>query len=49
LYLHAGKLHWSLLEGFWSDAGTFVSLFNSSSYWAAKAAKATGTHHAADE
>jgi glucose-1-phosphate thymidylyltransferase len=36
-YLQQGKLRWSLLEGFWSDAGTFESLYNATRYWAEKA------------
>lgn len=39
LYLKAGKLKWSELKGFWSDAGTFDSLFEVNKYWAAKAKK----------
>jgi len=38
-YLQKGKLKWSFLEGFWSDAGTFESLYRSNSYWAEKALK----------
>ena len=38
-YLRKGKLHWSELEGFWSDAGTFESLFYSNQYWAEKKLK----------
>jgi glucose-1-phosphate thymidylyltransferase len=26
-YLHEGKLHYSVLGGWWTDAGTFESLF----------------------
>jgi glucose-1-phosphate thymidylyltransferase len=36
LYLKDGKLNWALLEGFWSDAGTFESLYRASVYWAEK-------------
>lgn len=36
-YLQAGKLRWEELNGFWSDAGTFESLFRASRYWAEKA------------
>ncbi|MFW6075105.1 MAG: sugar phosphate nucleotidyltransferase [Chloroflexota bacterium] len=36
LYLEAGKLHWHELTGFWSDAGTFESLYRSNRYWAEK-------------
>jgi glucose-1-phosphate thymidylyltransferase len=35
-YIEAGKLKWASLEGFWSDAGTFDSLFHASKYWAEK-------------
>jgi glucose-1-phosphate thymidylyltransferase len=31
------KLRWHELDGFWSDAGTFASLFHASSYWAQRA------------
>jgi len=37
-YLRAGKLRWETLDGFWSDAGTFDSLFHASRYWAEKQA-----------
>jgi len=36
LYIKEGKMHWKELKGFWSDAGTFESLFHSSQYWAKK-------------
>ncbi|MBT4123889.1 MAG: NTP transferase domain-containing protein [Candidatus Pacebacteria bacterium] len=36
LYIDKGQLHWKELEGFWSDAGTFQSLFTSSEYWSKK-------------
>ncbi|MBN1169239.1 NTP transferase domain-containing protein [Candidatus Woesebacteria bacterium] len=35
-YLKEGKLSWSKLNGFWSDAGTFDSLFQVNKYWASK-------------
>lgn len=35
-YIRNGNLHWELLKGFWSDAGTFESLFTASKYWAKK-------------
>jgi glucose-1-phosphate thymidylyltransferase len=38
-YLKQGKLRWSELEGFWSDAGTFESMFHAAQYWAKKAMK----------
>lgn len=36
LYLKEGKLNWSELKGFWSDAGTFESLYTVNTYWARK-------------
>lgn len=36
LYLAAGKLRWTQLDGFWSDAGTFESLYRTTRYWAEK-------------
>lgn len=36
VYLKKGQLRWSELKGFWSDAGTFESLFRSNAYWAEK-------------
>jgi glucose-1-phosphate thymidylyltransferase len=35
-YINANKMHWAELRGFWSDAGTFDSLFHSNKYWATK-------------
>jgi glucose-1-phosphate thymidylyltransferase len=35
-YLAAGQLRWFELEGFWSDAGTFESLYRTNRYWAEK-------------
>lgn len=35
-YIRAGKLKWEELKGFWSDAGTFESLYCSGKYWAEK-------------
>ena len=37
LYVREGKLRWEGLKGFWSDAGTFESMYNASRYWAEKA------------
>ncbi len=37
LYLKSGKLNWAPLKGFWSDAGTFDSLYRTNVYWARKA------------
>lgn len=41
-YIKEGKLTWAPLEGFWSDAGTFASLYRSTAYWAQK--KLGSTH-----
>lgn len=35
-YVENGSLDWAELKGFWSDAGTFDSLYQSGSYWATK-------------
>jgi glucose-1-phosphate thymidylyltransferase len=35
-YIKEGKLSWTKLDGFWSDAGTFKSLFSANEYWANK-------------
>ncbi|MAG59868.1 spore coat protein [Candidatus Woesebacteria bacterium] len=35
-YIKASKLQWSELKGFWTDAGTFGSLFHAGAYWAQK-------------
>ena len=32
-YIKAGKLRWAELKGYWSDAGTFESLFEANKYW----------------
>lgn len=37
MYIEQKKLGWQELNGFWSDAGTFKSLFTSSEYWSKKA------------
>lgn len=36
IYLKRGKLSWRMLNGFWSDAGTYASLFRANKYWAEK-------------
>lgn len=36
-YIKDGSLHWSELEGYWLDAGTFKTLFAANIYWAKKA------------
>lgn len=33
-YIKKNKLSWEELDGYWSDAGTFDSLFKANSYWA---------------
>jgi len=33
-YLAEGRLRWAELSGFWSDAGTFESLYRSTVFWA---------------
>ncbi|MDO8460996.1 MAG: sugar phosphate nucleotidyltransferase [bacterium] len=38
-YVKNGKLKWAELNGYWSDAGTFESLYQTSSYWAKKKSK----------
>ncbi len=35
-YIEKGLMRWTELQGFWSDAGTFDSLFNASRFWAEK-------------
>ena len=35
-YLAENRLRWVELEGFWSDAGTFESLYRTNRYWAEK-------------
>jgi glucose-1-phosphate thymidylyltransferase len=35
-YIKNGSLKWAELNGYWSDAGTFESLFKTSVYWAKK-------------
>ncbi|MBI2621307.1 MAG: NTP transferase domain-containing protein [Candidatus Levybacteria bacterium] len=36
IYIKNGEFKWAELDGFWSDAGTFDSLFAASKYWAEK-------------
>lgn len=38
-YIREGTLRWTELNGFWSDAGTFHSLYRSNRYWAHKKLK----------
>jgi len=35
-YVKNGTMAWTQLSGFWSDAGTFKSLYHSNDYWAKK-------------
>lgn len=35
-YIKDGKLGWAELDGYWSDAGTFKSLFEAGRFWAEK-------------
>jgi len=35
-YIQEGNLTWEELKGYWSDAGTFDSLYQSNKYWAEK-------------
>lgn len=37
LYIQSGELDYVELEGFWSDAGTFESLYRTNKFWAEKA------------
>lgn len=36
IYIKQNKLKWAQLQGFWSDAGTFDSLYHASRFWAEK-------------
>lgn len=36
VYIKKGQLYWQELRGYWSDSGTFHSLFLSNRYWAKK-------------
>lgn len=36
-YIKAGTMKWELLRGFWTDAGTFETLYEVNKYWAVKA------------
>jgi len=33
MYLKKGELGWSMLDGYWTDAGTFDTLHRASKYW----------------
>jgi glucose-1-phosphate thymidylyltransferase len=41
-YLRENQLRWVELEGYWSDAGTFESLYRTNSYWAEKRMSESG-------
>lgn len=36
LYLNKGILNWTEFKGFWSDAGTFDTLYKANTYWASR-------------
>lgn len=36
-YIYEGKMEWQMLDGFWTDAGKFETLFLANKYWAEKA------------
>lgn len=36
IYIKEGTLTWSILQGYWRDAGTFEALFQVNKYWAEK-------------
>ena len=36
-YIRRGEMSWSLLKGYWRDAGTFDTLLEANNYWAKKA------------
>lgn len=38
-YISEGKLRWAELNGFWTDAGTFDSLFKANEHWASKSSE----------
>lgn len=42
LYIQSGELDWIELEGFWSDAGTFDSLYRTNRFWAEKSLREAG-------
>ncbi|HRS22810.1 MAG TPA: sugar phosphate nucleotidyltransferase [Candidatus Woesebacteria bacterium] len=39
MYLQKSHLSWSMLGGYWTDAGTFDALFEANQYWYKKAQK----------
>ena len=38
IYIKEGSLRWANLSGYWSDAGTFMSLYKTNVFWARKTA-----------
>jgi len=38
-YIKSKTMRWCMLDGFWSDAGTFESLYHTTRYWANKRRK----------
>ena len=38
-YIKSNKLKWTILNGFWRDAGTFQTIFEANKYWAEKKLK----------
>ncbi len=44
-YLRAGELRWVELAGYWSDAGTFESLYRTNRYWAERKAALAADGH----
>lgn len=36
IYINEGDMTWAELSGYWSDAGTFESLYRTNAYWARK-------------
>lgn len=42
LYIKNNSLTWAKLDGYWSDAGTFQSLFQANAYWAKKSKVQSG-------
>lgn len=39
IYLKKGNLDWVEFKGFWSDAGTFDTLYNANQYWSSRKEK----------
>jgi len=35
-YIERGEIRWEMLDGFWTDAGKFETLFAANAYWAKK-------------